>query len=90
MSINSCRPLTQATNRSCVMPSNVSNIKACKVCEEGVVEDEYHMFFICLVHCVIHENYDAILRGGDDLSGHTEEIELICVCFIHTYRLCAY
>ena len=35
---------------------------------EGLVEDEYHLLFTCSAYSAIHESYDEILRGGDDLS----------------------
>ena len=41
---------------------------ACKVCKEGLVEDEYHLLFTCSTYSAIHESYDDILSGGDDLS----------------------
>ena len=46
----------------------LSNIKACKACKEGLVEDEYHLLFTCSTYSAIHESYDDILRGDDDLS----------------------
>ena len=45
---------------------NQLNIKMCKVCKEGLVEDEYHLFFTWSVYIAISESYDDILRGGDD------------------------
>ena len=41
---------------------------ACKVCKEGLVEDEYHLLFTCSTYSAIHESYDDIISGGDDLS----------------------
>ena len=43
-------------------------MKTCKVCKEGLVEDEYHLLFTCSTYNTIRESYDDILRGGDDLS----------------------
>ena len=44
------------------------NIKEYKIFKEGLVEDEYHLLFICSSYSAIRETYDYILRGGDDLS----------------------
>ena len=72
------------------MPSNVSNIKVCKVCDEGLVENEYHLLFTCSTYNVIRESYDDILRGGDDLSVTLKRtprrLGSICVYLIHTLR----
>ena len=75
MSINSCRALTLLRTRShnlgievALWNQNQPNIKACKVCKEGLVEDEYHLLFTCSAYSAIRESYDDILRGGDDLS----------------------
>ena len=46
---------------------NQPNAKECNVCKEGLVEDEYHLLFTCFAYSAIHENYDDILRGGDDI-----------------------
>ena len=43
-------------------------MKACKVCVEGLVEDEYHLLFTCVAFSAIRKSYDDILRGDDDLS----------------------
>ena len=45
----------------------------------------------CFLHALhissaIHESYDDILRGGDELNV-TLKSELIFVCFIHTLTL---
>ena len=37
------------------------NINACKECNEGLVEDEYHLHT-----SAVHESCDDILRVGDD------------------------
>ena len=50
------------------MESKSAKYKTCKVCKEGLVEDEYHLLFTCSAYSAIHESYDDILRGGDDLS----------------------
>ena len=47
---------------------SLSNTKVCKVCEEGLVEVEYHFPFICSVYSVIIESFDDILRGSDESS----------------------
>ena len=43
-------------------------LKACKVCGESLVEDEYHLLFTCSTYTVIHESYDDILKGGGPFS----------------------
>ena len=52
MSINSRRTLKLCCTQSnklgievALWHQNVSNIKVCKVCKEGLVEDEYHLLF---------------------------------------------
>ena len=47
---------------------NVMNLKACKVCNEGMVEDECHSLFTCSTYSAIRARYDDILRGNDNLS----------------------
>ena len=47
---------------------NQPNIKTCKVCKEGLVEDEYHLLFTCSAYSAIRESYNDILRGGDNLN----------------------
>ena len=71
MSINSRRALTLLRTRShnlgievALWNQNQPNIKTCKVCNEGLVEDEYHLFFTCSTYNAIRESYDDILRGG--------------------------
>ena len=53
---------------------NQPNIKACKVCKEGLVEDEYHLLYICSPYSAIRESYDDILRGDDDLNATLKRI----------------
>ena len=41
----------------------------CKVhCNEGMVEDGYHLLFTCSTYNAIHSRYDDILRESDNLS----------------------
>ena len=47
---------------------NVTNLKACKVCNEGMVEDECHLLFTCSTYSAIRSRYVDILRGSDNLS----------------------
>ena len=47
---------------------NVMNLRACKVCNEGMVEDECHLLFTCSAYSAIRSRYDDILRGSDNLS----------------------
>ena len=48
---------------SYIMASKLSNINACMVCKEWLVEDEYQLLFTCSPYGAIHESYDDILRG---------------------------
>ena len=48
------------------------NLKACKVCNEGMVEDECHLLFTCSAYSAIRARYDDILRGSDKLSAILE------------------
>ena len=47
---------------------NVTNLKTCKVCNEGMVEDECHLLFTCSTYSAIGSRYADILRGSDNLS----------------------
>ena len=47
---------------------NVTNLKTCKVCNQGMVEDECHMLFTCSKYSAISSRYADILRGSDNLS----------------------
>ena len=47
---------------------NVMNLKACKVCNEAMIEDECHLFFTCLTYSAIRSRYQDILRGSDNVS----------------------
>ena len=47
---------------------NVKNLKACKVCNEGMVEDKCHLLFTWSTYSVIRLRYVGILRGSDNLS----------------------
>ena len=94
MSINSHRALTLLHSRShnlgievALWNQNQLNTKACKVCKEGLVEDEYHLLITCSACSTIRESYDDILRGGHDLSGtlkRTPRMLSSCVCLIYT------
>ena len=75
MSSNSRRGLTLLRTRSHKLGievaswhQNASSLKTCKICNEGPVEDEYHLLFICSAYSVIRERFDDILRGCDNLS----------------------
>ena len=75
MSISSCRALALLRTRShslgievALWNQNKPNIKACKVCKEGLIEDEYHLLFTCSAYSAIRESYGDILSGGNDLS----------------------
>ena len=59
MSINSRRALTLLRTRSPNLDIKVSlwnpnqpKIKACKVCKEGLPEDDYHLLFLYALHIV--------------------------------------
>ena len=45
-----------------------SNIKACTVCEERLIENGCHDSFTSSTCSSIHYNYDDVLKGTDDLS----------------------
>ena len=47
---------------------NVTNLKTCKMCNEGMVEDECHLLFTCLTYSAIHSRYVDVLGGSDNLS----------------------
>ena len=46
---------------------NITNLKACKVCNEGMVEDECHLLFTCSAYSA-RSRYVDILRGSVNLS----------------------
>ena len=67
--INSRRALTlhiQSHNLG-ILVTYEPHIKAWKVCKEGLVEDGYHLLFICFAYSAFRESYDDLLRGSDDL-----------------------
>ena len=75
MSSNARRGLTLLHTRSHKLGievasryQNVTNLKACKVCNEGVVEGECHLLFAWSAYSAIRSRYDNILRGSDNLS----------------------
>ena len=47
---------------------NVTNLKTCRVCNEGMVEDECHLLFTCSTYSAIRSRYANILRGSDNLT----------------------
>ena len=48
---------------------NVTNLKACQVCNEGMIEDKYHLLFTCSAYSAISRSrYNDILRGSANLS----------------------
>ena len=68
MSINSCRAvilLRTQLHQLCIEVAlwhqNMSIIKVCKVCEEGLIEDEYQVFFL-------HVELVMQFSGDDDLN----------------------
>ena len=75
MSSNARRDLTLLRTRSHKLGievaswyQNVTNLKTCKVCNEGMVEDECHLLFTCSTYSAIHSRYADVLRGSDNLS----------------------
>ena len=75
MSSNARRALTLLRTRSHKLGievaswyQNVTNLRACKICNEGMVEDECHLLFTCLAYSAIRSRYDDILRGSDNFS----------------------
>ena len=78
MSSNARRALTLLRTRSHKLGievaswfQNVTNLKPCKVCNEGMVENECHLLFTCSAYSAIHSRYVGILRGSDNLKCHT-------------------
>ena len=74
MSSNARRALTLLHNRSHKLGievaswyQNVMNLKACKVCNEGMVEDDCHLLFTCSAYSAIRSRYVDTLRS-DNLS----------------------
>ena len=75
MSSNAHRALTLLRTRSHKLGieiaswyQNVTKLKTCKVCDEGMVEDECHLIFTCSTYNAIRSTYADILRGSDNLS----------------------
>ena len=68
MSINCRRALTllhtQLHIEVALWHQNQPNAKACRVCKEALVEDEYYLLFTCSMYTAIHENYDNIYSKG--------------------------
>ena len=42
-------------------------MKIFKVCNQGLVEDEYHVFFTWLPYSKISDSFDDILQGSNKL-----------------------
>ena len=75
MSSNARRALTLLRTRShefgievASWYQNITNLKTCKVCSEGIVEDECHLFFTYSTYNAIRSRCVDILRGSDNLS----------------------
>ena len=80
MSSNACRARTLLHTRSHKLGievaswyQNVTNLKTCKVCNEGMVEDECHLLFTCLTYSAIRSRYVDILRGSENLSARLKK-----------------
>ena len=71
MSLGSRRGLRLLQTRSQKLGIEVAswhhhpNMKICKVCNENLVEDEYHLLLAC---SAIREKYDDLFDGHDNLS----------------------
>ena len=68
---NACRALTLHRTQSRKLDievtswyQNVTNLKARKGCNEGMVEDECHFLFTCSAYSAIRSRYVDILRGS--------------------------
>ena len=59
-----------------------TNMKICHVCNENLVEDEYHLLITCSTYKVICEKYDIL--NGHHTRISTKKGERICVCIIFT------
>ena len=49
----------------------------CKVYNENLMDDEYHLLFACSAYKAIHEDYDELIHMHDNKDGH------ICVHYFH-------
>ena len=45
--------ISKVSYRSCIMVSNVTTLRACKVCNEGIVEDNSQLIFTCSTYTAI-------------------------------------
>ena len=45
-----------------------TNMKIWKVCNENLGENEYHLLVTCSTYKVIHEKYDDLLDGHDNVN----------------------
>ena len=74
MSLSSWRVLKLLQTRLCKLGVEVAswhhhpNIKICKVCNENLVVDEYHLLIARSMYKVICEKYDDLLDGHDNVS----------------------
>ena len=48
------------------------NMKMCEVCNENLVEDEYHSLIACSTYIVSNDKYDHFLDGHDNVKSHTQ------------------
>ena len=51
---------------------NTPSMMACKVCNEDLVGDKYHMVYTFSTYSTIRQTFDDILRGCDKLGCHIE------------------
>ena len=45
-----------------------ADMKISKVCNENLVEDEYHLLITCLAYKIIRKKYEDLLDGHDNMS----------------------
>ena len=65
-------------------------MKICKVCNENLVEDEYHLFLASLVYKVTREKYADLIDGHDNLLVKHESTPRkvsTCAFIIFIYRV---
>ena len=59
------------TSRGSIM-TRYPSMQICKVCNENLVEDEYHSLIACSTYIVSNDKYDHFLDGHDNVKSHTQ------------------
>ena len=76
------------TSRGSIM-TRYPSMQICKVCNENLVEDEYHLLLECLIYKVICEKYDDLLVWHYNLcfTQISNKRVSTCVCALLSHKV---